>query len=69
MEVNRASRFIFPLMTTHGDIFEEVCLNICFLNSVKSLHGVTPRENPTHHRRYVNIDGHVVEKLFKFIDT
>ena len=41
----------------------------CFLNSVNSLHGVTPRENPTHHRRYVNIDGHVVEKLFKFIDT
>ena len=41
----------------------------CFLNSVNSLHRVTPRENPTHHRRYVNIDGHVVEKLFKFIDT
>mgnify|MGYP001487720898 FL=1 len=39
---------------------------VCFLNSVDSLHGVTPRDNPTHTRRYVNIDGHIVEKLFTF---
>lgn len=41
---------------------------VCFLNSVDSLHGVTPRDNPTHIRRYVNIDGHIVEKLFAFQD-
>tara|TARA_B100000900_G_scaffold206001_1_gene174615 strand:+ start:17853 stop:18620 length:768 start_codon:yes stop_codon:yes gene_type:complete len=41
---------------------------VCFLNSVDSLHGVTPRENPSHIRRYVNIDGHIVEKLFAFQD-
>ena len=39
-----------------------------FLNTVNSLHGVTPRENPTNIRRYVNIDCHVQEKLFKFQD-
>ena len=38
MEVNRASRFTLPLMTTHGDIFEEVCLNICSLNPVNTSH-------------------------------
>ena len=41
---------------------------VCFLNSVDSLHGVTPRNNPSHIRRYVNIDGHIVEKLFAFQD-
>ena len=41
---------------------------VCFLNSVDSLHGVTPRKNPSHIRRYVNIDGHIVEKLFAFQD-
>ena len=41
---------------------------VCFLNSVDSLHGVTPRNEPTHIRRYVNIDGHIVEKLFAFQD-
>ena len=39
---------------------------VCFLNTINSLHGVTPRENPKTIRRYVNIDGHVDEKLFKF---
>ena len=39
---------------------------VCFLNSLNSLHGVTPREFPTHTRRYINIDGHIVEKLFTF---
>ena len=39
---------------------------VCFLNSLNSLHGVTPRDNPTHTRRYINIDGHIVEKLFTF---
>ena len=41
---------------------------VCFLNSVDSLHGVTPRNNPSHIRRYVNIDGHIVETLFAFQD-
>ena len=41
---------------------------VCFLNSVDSLHGVTPRNNPSHIRCYVNIDGHIVEKLFAFQD-
>ena len=40
----------------------------CFLNTVNSLHGVTPRANPKTIRRYINIDGHVEEKLFRFID-
>jgi hypothetical protein len=40
----------------------------CFLNTVNSLHGVTPRTDPKTIRRYINIDGHVEEKLFKFID-
>jgi len=39
---------------------------VCFLNTINSLHGVTPRENPKTIRRYINIDGHVDEKLFKF---
>ncbi len=39
---------------------------VCFINSLNSLHGVTPRENPSHIRRYINIDGHIVEKLFSF---
>lgn len=38
----------------------------CFLNTKNSLHGVDPRENPNTIRRYINIDGHVSEKLFKF---
>jgi len=37
-----------------------------FLNTVNSIHGVTPRKNPNTVRRYVNIDCHVQEKLFKF---
>ena len=40
-----------------------------FLNTVNSIHGVEPRDNPNTVRRYVNIDAHVQEKLFKFIDT
>ena len=39
-----------------------------FLNTVNSLHGVTHRETPTSVRRYVNLDCHVQEKLFKFLD-
>lgn len=39
-----------------------------FLNTVDSIHGVTPRKNTTTVRRYINIDGHVQEKLFKFLD-
>lgn len=42
---------------------------ICFLNTVDSLHGVTPRENPTSIRRYINISGHVDEELFQFVDN
>lgn len=41
---------------------------VMFLNTVNSLHGVTPRDNPNTIRRYVNIDAHVQEKLFKFVD-
>ena len=41
---------------------------VMFLNTVDSLHGVEPRDNPNTIRRYVNIDGHVQEKLFKFVD-
>ena len=39
-----------------------------FLNTVNSIHGVTPRENATTIRRYINIDAHVPDKLFKFGD-
>ena len=39
---------------------------VAFLNTVDSIHGVTPRNNPNTVRRYVNIDCHVQEKLFKF---
>jgi len=39
---------------------------VAFLNTVNSIHGVEPRDNPTTIRRYVNIDCHVQEKLFKF---
>lgn len=39
---------------------------IVFLNTADSIHGVTERLNATTIRRYVNIDGHVKEKLFRF---
>lgn len=37
---------------------------IIFLNTADSIHGVSPRLNPTIFRRYVNIDCHIAEKLF-----
>lgn len=37
---------------------------ILFLNTVDSLHGVTPRLNANCVRRYVNIDAHQDQKLF-----
>jgi len=36
-----------------------------FLNTSDSIHGVSPRKNAELIRRYINIDGHVEEKLFK----
>jgi hypothetical protein len=39
---------------------------IIFLNTEDSIHGVSERYDATTIRRYVNIDGHVKEKLFKF---
>ena len=53
------------LTATH---YLQKCSKLGFLNTVNSLHGVTPRENPTSVRRYVNLDCHVQEKLFKFLD-
>jgi len=38
---------------------------VIFLNTVDSIHGVSRRENAEVFRRYVNIDGHVAEKLFR----
>jgi len=38
---------------------------IVFLNTPDSIHGVSPRINASTIRRYVNIDAHVEEKLFK----
>lgn len=35
-----------------------------FLNTADSIHGVGPRLDANHIRRYVNIDCHVIEKLF-----
>ncbi len=41
---------------------------IGFLNTVDSIHGVTPRQDPNSIRRYINIDCHVPDKLFRFGD-
>ena len=38
---------------------------VIFLNSLDSIHGVNPRENAQVLRRYVNIDCHIAEKLFR----
>jgi len=38
---------------------------VAFLNTKNSIHGVTSRVNASDIRRYVNIDGHVDEKLFE----
>lgn len=38
---------------------------VAFLNTPDSIHGVSQRIDPTIIRRYVNIDGHVEEKLFR----
>lgn len=42
---------------------------VIFLNSIDSIHGVTPRQDAKIMRRYVNIDCHIAEKLFKIETT